>query len=62
MLVTKTKGLFVEVSDFSILTAVTSSLTPPFRIESLHECPVDVELEQIQEFVGGLAEVKRGVT
>ncbi len=58
MLVPKTKGVFVEVSDFSILAAVTSTLTPPFRIESLQECPVDVELEQIQEFIGGLAEVK----
>ncbi len=58
MLAKKTKGIFIEVSDFSILAAVTTSLNAPYHIESLQECRVDVELEELQEFIHSLAEVK----
>ncbi len=40
MLSPKTKGLFVEVGDFSILTATTSSTRAPFVIEAVKEYPV----------------------
>lgn len=40
MLSSKLKGLFVEIGDFSILTATTSSPRGPFSIESLNEFPI----------------------
>lgn len=49
MLSSKTKGLFVEINDFSILAAVTSALEPPFTIEALREYPVDMDPERVRE-------------
>jgi len=58
MFKSKTKGLFFEVNDFSILAGVTSGLEAPFTIESLQECPYEENGGGIQEFVGGLTEGK----
>ncbi len=49
MLSPKTKGLFIDVNDFSVQTAVTTSLLAPFKIESLKEF-------SLAEINGGLRE------
>ena len=53
-----TKGIFVELSDFSLLTAVTTSLNSPFTIESLNEVSSSEEAENVRDFVEGLSESK----
>jgi hypothetical protein len=40
MISTKSKGLFVEVGTFSLLSATTSSLTAPMTIDRLYEAPM----------------------
>lgn len=49
MLSPKSKGLFIEVGDFSILTATTSSLQAPLTIERLREYPVPGGWESFRE-------------
>lgn len=58
MLSQKTKGLFLEVNDFSVLAAVTSSLEPPLTIERIYEKNADADVEEIKEFLSGLADGK----
>lgn len=52
----KTKGLFLEVSEFSILAARTSGFNQPLVVEALEELPLSVELEDkdIRDFLEGL--------
>ncbi len=54
MLSSKSKGLFVEISGFSILAAVTSGFEPPLTIESLHECQASDDVDEIRRFIDGL--------
>ena len=54
MLALKTKGLFIEFNQFSTLAAVTSGLTPPFKIERLKEFPAGDSNEDLEAFLEGL--------
>jgi hypothetical protein len=58
MLQQKTKGLFVEVNDYSILAAVTSGLDAPLTIESVHEKPINAEPEELDVFFSRFHETK----
>ena len=60
MFSSKSKGLFVEFSEYSILAAVTSGLEPPFVVESLHECPGGEDSESVRAFIDGLRWKKAG--
>lgn len=51
MLTPKTKGLFVDVNDFSVQAAVTSSLQAPFKIEALKEFSLSESNGELKEFV-----------
>ena len=58
MLKQKTKGLIVEVNDYSVLAAVTSGLSAPLTIESVHEKSVNSNPEELEEFFGRFHEAK----
>lgn len=60
MLKPKNKGLFVEISEFSILAARTSGYKLPMVIEEIAELPLkaDQDLLEIQEFFEGLVDFK----
>ncbi len=58
MFSSKSKGLFIEINEYSILAAVTSGLVPPLTVESLNECPRDSAPEKIAAFVPGIIETK----
>ena len=60
MLHPKSKGLFVDVSEFSILAARTSGFKIPMVIEELAEFPLGSEhsVEEIREFLGQLVDFK----
>ncbi len=58
MLKPKTKGLFVDVSEFSILAARTSSYRLPFTVEEIAEFPLQGEHsgEDVRAFLEGLVD------
>lgn len=58
MLQKKTKGLFLEINDFSILAAVTSGPEAPLTVESMAELPADADPERLATFVRGLVDAK----
>jgi len=60
MLNQKTKGLFVDISEFSILAARTSGFDTPMVIEELAECPLssDHSPEDIRAFLEQLVDYK----
>ena len=58
MLTEKSKGLFFEVSEFSVLAAITSGLDAPFTVESLQESPHDSNADKVRDFVAGLSDDK----
>lgn len=58
MLTKKSKGLFFEVSEFSVLAAITSSLDAPFTVESIQESPHDDNADKVRGFVAGLSDDK----
>lgn len=62
MLNPKTKGLFVDISEFSILAARTSGYKIPMVIEELAEYPLgsDHSPEEIREFFEQLVDFKGG--
>jgi len=62
MLTQKTKGLFVDVSEFSILAARTSGYKLPMQIEQIEELPLKDghDPAEIREFLEGLADFKGG--
>lgn len=60
MLSKKPKGLFVEIGDFSILSATTSALRGPFVIESLKEFPIPNGWQEFHAHVGGMSGGKTG--
>ncbi len=47
MLSRKAKGLFLEVGEFSVQVAKTTSLTPPFAVESVESFPLDGAWERL---------------
>jgi hypothetical protein len=59
MLKTKTKGLFVDYSEYALLLARTSSFKNPVHIEAITE-HVPGEPEETAEFVREFAELKSG--
>ncbi len=58
MLTKKSKGLFFEVSEFSVLAAITSGLDAPFTLESIQESPHDDNADKVRDFVAGLSDDK----
>ena len=60
MLNPKTKGLFVDISEFSILAARTSGYKIPMVIEELAEYPLgyDANAEEIRELFEGLVDFR----
>lgn len=60
MLNPKTKGLFVDVSEFSILAARTSGYKIPMVIEELAEYPINsnANVEEIRELFEGLVDFR----
>jgi len=56
----KTKGVFLEYSEYAILGARTSGLEPPFTVEALAECPVGAEPREVAAFVGELSGARAG--
>lgn len=60
MLAKRTKGVFVDVNEFSMLVAVASSLEPPLTIESLTELPVSLDSDAVHEKLDELVEQKKG--
>jgi hypothetical protein len=62
MLNPKTKGLFVDFSEFSILAARTSGYKIPMVIEELAEYPLssDVSSVEIRNFIEQLVDFKGG--
>lgn len=60
MLNPKTKGLFVDISEFSILAARTSGYKTPMVIEELAEYPLgsDASAEEIRELFEGLVDFR----
>lgn len=60
MLSSKSKGLFVEVSSFSLLVATSSALKAPMTIESIKEFPVSNDWEAFRSFVSELIGTKGG--
>lgn len=62
MLKPKTKGLFVDISEFSILAARTSGFKLPMVIEELAEFPLgsDVDPEDVKAFLSELVDFKGG--
>lgn len=56
MLKSKTKGLFVDISEYSILAARTSGYKLPMVIEEIAELPVKAEQDpkEIEDFLQGL--------
>ena len=62
MLKAKAKGLFVDVSEFSILAARTSGYQQPFTIEEVAEFPLQGEFsdEDVRAFFEGLVDFRGG--
>ncbi len=48
MLKSNTKGLYLELSDVSLLAARTSGLKPPFALEAIDEIQLNQEVESIR--------------
>lgn len=59
MLKPSKKGLFVELSEYSLLAARTSRLKPPFAIEAVEECSFKDE-EQIQSWIYNFMGLNKG--
>ncbi|MGF1450193.1 MAG: hypothetical protein ACFB20_12360 [Opitutales bacterium] len=55
----KSKGLFLELSEYAVLVARTSSLQPPFTVEALYEFPAGLSATTGQELVQ-LASLRKG--
>jgi len=45
----KSRGIFIEVNDYSILVAATSSLDAPLTIDNLQEFPVDSDPDELKD-------------
>ena len=58
MLASKSKGIYLEWGEFSLLAAVTTGLDSPLTIESLQELPLDGDDDKVRGFLAGLVEVK----
>ena len=60
MLKPKTKGLFVDISEFSILAARTSSYKLPMVIEEIAELPIKAgcSAAEIREFFEGIVDFR----
>ncbi|MFP4203700.1 MAG: hypothetical protein ACLFS4_05160 [Opitutales bacterium] len=58
----KSKGLFVDVSEFSILAARTTGHKPPMEVREIAELPLgpSVGSEEIQAFLKNLVDYKEG--
>tara|TARA_B100001013_G_C24550155_1_gene418310 strand:- start:506 stop:868 length:363 start_codon:yes stop_codon:yes gene_type:complete len=56
MLTKKSKDLFFEVSECSVLAEITSSLDAPFTVESIQESPHDDNADKVRAFVTLLPE------
>lgn len=54
MISTKSKGLFVEVGTFSLLSSMTSSMSAPMTIDRLFEAPLQDDWSRFQGHVEGL--------
>lgn len=59
MLKPSNKGLFIEFSEYSLLAARTSRLTPPFTIEAVDECTASTA-EEIEDWVCRFMGVAKG--
>jgi len=59
MLKPSTKGLFVELSEYSLLAARTSRLKPPFTIEAVEECTLTDD-KQIDNWLGNFMGLNKG--
>ncbi len=55
----KSKGLFIELSEYAVLVARTSTLQPPFTVEALYEFPADLNADTGRELVQ-LASLRKG--
>lgn len=60
MLSTKTKGLFVDFSEYAMLLARTTHYKHPIHIEELAERPLTEDPEETAEFVREFAQLKGG--
>ncbi len=62
MLRSNNKGLFVDISEFSILAARTSGYKAPVTIEAVSDFPVegDYTAKDMRAFLGELVDVKKG--
>lgn len=60
MLNRKTKGLFLELNEHSILAARTSQMTEPLQIEALATFPVDLDEGELKSKLQDFAQVSRG--
>ena len=60
MLQTKTKGLFVDFSEYALLLARTSSYKSPIHIEELAERSLTDNLEETAEFIREFVQLKSG--
>ena len=62
MLKSKKKGLFIDISEFSILTVRTSGYEAPIFIEEIANFPLenDYSLKDIRAFLGRQVEIKGG--
>ncbi|MGF1451999.1 MAG: hypothetical protein ACFB21_08010 [Opitutales bacterium] len=56
----KAKGFFVELNDFSLLVARTSSATAPFTLEEVIECPLSSPQEDIELAVQAIGNLQSG--
>ena len=45
----KSRGIFIEVNDYSILVAATSNLDAPLTIDNLQEFPVDSDPDELKD-------------
>ncbi len=55
MLSRKAKGLFIEVGEFSVQVAKTTSLTAPLAVESVDSFPLDSAWERLSRLTGEMS-------
>ena len=62
MLKSKRKGLFVDISEFSVLAVRTSGYEVPMVVEDFADLPVekDHSLDKIRAFLGKYVDLKGG--
>lgn len=58
MMASKSKGVYLEWGEFSLLAAVTSGLDSPLTVESLHDLPLSGDGEAVASFLSGVGEGK----